>query len=463
MTTSTNPQRDQHTIPETAQIADGARSGPIRRIVAGSMAAGVLGALVLTLVVFGGAPEHVITGSALLAFSLGWAMLAGLTSRLTNQPQRWAWVPAAVMATTGLGLLVLAPDDEAITTAGWIWPPVALALAIWMAVQARRSLHTKARAWLVSPVLALLALASLGGGYETVRVTLDRNAHAMPGQSYDVGGHRLHLKCAGSGSPTVVLQSGLGENSPMWSRITTAVSRSSRVCAYDRAGQGWSDTAEHPQDGLEVAADLHTLLGRAGESGPYVLVGHSTGGAYTMSYAAQYPSDVAGMVLLDSASPDQFTVLPDYPAQYQLMTRATALLPSLGRLGLGQLISSSVGSDLPEPAAAQAHALATSSREMRSGRDELSTYHEVFTQAQALTTLGSKPLVVLTTTESLQDTPGWSTAQDDMATLSSNRRHSVADTTHAGLTTDKVGAASSARAIEDVVQSVRTGSPLPSR
>ena len=460
--TTTNPQRDPITIAKPAEIA-GTRRGPIGRIAAGSLATGLLGAMSLTLVVFAGAPEHVIAGSGLLAFGLSWAMLAGLASRLTNQPQRWALMPAAVMATTGLGLLILAPGDEAITTAGWIWPPVALAMASWMAVQARQSLHTRARAWLVYPVLALLAVAAVGGGYETVRVTLDRSAYAMPGQSYDVGGHRLHLNCAGSGSPTVVLKSGLGETSPMWSRITTPVSRTSRVCAYDRAGQGWSGTAQHPQDGLAVAADLHTLLGRAGESGPYVLVGHSTGGTYAMSYAAQYPTDVAGMVLLDSASPDQFTVLPDYPAQYTTMRVGLALLPSLGRLGIGQLISSSVGSTLPGPAAAQAHAFATSARDMRSGRDELSTYHDVFTQAQALTTLGSKPLVVLTTTESLQGTRGWSKAQDRMATLSSNSRHSVVDATHPGLLSDQHGAESSVRAIEDVVHSVRTGQPLTSR
>lgn len=133
----------------------------------------------------------------------------------------------------------------------------------------------------------------------------------------------------------------------MWSRITPAVGRTTRVCAYDRAGQGWSDDAPHPQDGIEIAADLHTLLGRAGESGPYVLVGHSTGGTYAMTYAAQYPADVAGMVLLDSARPDQFTVLPDYAGFYSTWRRVSALLPSLGRLGVGQLLSSSAGSTLP--------------------------------------------------------------------------------------------------------------------
>ena len=151
----------------------------------------------------------------------------------------------------------------------------------------------------------------------------------------------MHLNCAGTGSPTVVLENGLGETSPIWDRITSAAGRTTRVCAYDRAGQGWSGDAPTPQDGLQIAADLHTLLDRAHESGPYVLVGHSTGGAYALTYAARYPAEVAGMVLLDSASPYQFTALPDYAGSYAASRRLTALLPSLARLGLARVVPSS--------------------------------------------------------------------------------------------------------------------------
>ena len=135
-----------------------------------------------------------------------------------------------------------------------------------------------------------MAVAAVGGMVETVGLASDQRNHAMPGRSYDVGGHRLHLACTGSGGPTVVLQSGLGEMSANWARIAPAVSRTTRVCAYDRAGQGWSEDAPRLQDGAEAAADLHTLLRRAGESGPYVLVGHSIGGDYAMTYAAPTPT-----------------------------------------------------------------------------------------------------------------------------------------------------------------------------
>ena len=135
---------DEHHRTDRAAVAvtttDRARTGPIRGIIAGSLATGAAGAAVLTLVVFGGASEPVITGSALLGFALGWAVLAVLSARLTNQPQSWAWVPAAGLGATGLGLLALTPDDRAITLSGWGWPPLILSLAIWMAVRIRRSL-----------------------------------------------------------------------------------------------------------------------------------------------------------------------------------------------------------------------------------------------------------------------------------------------------------------------------------
>src|SRR5215207_5464093 len=438
MITATHPPRRSPATGATA-VATGSGHGPIGRVIAASIATGLLGAALLSLVVFAGAGEHVITGSALVAFGSGWAMLAVLSTRRTRAPQRWALVPAVLMAVAGLGPLALAPGDGALTAAGWVWPPTVLALAVWIGFKVRRGVPGRSR-WLLYPVVAVLAAGAVGGVYETAATAQDQRGNPMPGASYDVGGHRLHLNCTGAGSPTVVLENGLGETSPLWSRISSTVGRTTRVCAYDRAGQGWSDDAPQPQDGRRIAADLHTLLDRAQESGPYVLVGHSAGGTYAMTYAAQYPTDVVGMVLLDSASPDQFTALPDFPGEYAVSRRVTALASSLARLGVARLLPSSPHPALPAREAAQVRAFASSARGMRSIRDEFSVYPAAFAQAQALETLDDRPLVVVTAAENQRGIRGWSAAQDHLAMLSGNSSHRLEETTHVGLLDDPHGA-----------------------
>ena len=161
-----------------------------------------------------------------------------------------------------------------------------------------------------------LALAAIGGATETVLESTDHRLDAPAGQTYDVAGHRMYLHCTGTGSPTVLLSNGFGERTPSWSWIASTVAATTRVCVYDRAGQGWSEAASGPQDGAQVAADLHATLAQAHVAGPYVLAGHSIGGIYNMIFAARYPTEVAGMVLLDSATPEQFTALPKYPSFY---------------------------------------------------------------------------------------------------------------------------------------------------
>jgi hypothetical protein len=135
--------------------------------------------------------------------------------------------------------------------------------------RARRELRSRIGRWLLYPVLAVLMIAAIGGGYQTVRESLDAKAYPRPSQLIDVGGHRLHLYCTGSGSPTAVLEAGGGASSSDFAWIAPAVARDTRVCVCMTAPvRGWSDAADGPQDGGHIAADLHALLERAQVPGP---------------------------------------------------------------------------------------------------------------------------------------------------------------------------------------------------
>ncbi len=445
--------------PRPTQGADAEAPGPLGTVIAASLALGVALSAALTMGPLAGASESTIIGAALLAFASSWAGMAVATTTLTRRPQRWAVIPAAVLGAGGAAVLAFSPTEPTMTALSWVWAPAWVALAVWAERRARTNVRG-ARALLIYPVTLLMLLAGAGGLYEAVTQGSQAEAGSMPGKLYDVGGYRLHLNCTGTGSPTVVLLSGLQETSPYWSRIAPQISGSNRVCAYDRAGQGWSDDSSHPADATHVAADLHALLDAAGEAGPYVLVGHSSGGVYALTYTSAYPTDVAGMVLLDSASPHQVELLPSFNGQYNVMRRVAAVAPTVARTGIWHAATSVFTPTLPGDAGHRAAVFAVSPRGLRSMRAEQAELPASFRQAQALTSLDAKPLVVLTAKGTVEQTAGWGTAQKRLAELSTNVRHEVADLDHVALLDDPRGVALSARAVTDVVTAVRTHTTL---
>ena len=125
--------------------------------------------------------------------------------------------------------------------------------------------------------------------------------YVEPGQLVDIGGRRINLHCSGSGGPTVVLMAGLFSWSLVWYKTQPVIAQKTRVCAFDRAGYGFSDPAPRPQILSDVVDDLHAALKAGPIPGPYVLVGHSLGGVEARLYAQRWPEDVVGMVLVDTS------------------------------------------------------------------------------------------------------------------------------------------------------------------
>jgi pimeloyl-ACP methyl ester carboxylesterase len=448
-TASPGGDQDAPAVPEP-------RRSHIGGFVAGSLAAGFAAAVILPFLPVGTVDEDFATAMVLVGFALGWALMAVLSTRFTDQPQRWAVAPAIFMVLSGA--LVLWAPDAVVDALGWVWPPALLVLVVWVWGRARRELHSRTRVWLLNPVLVVLVFFAFGGGYEAIsRSTAP--AVAMRGQLVDVGPYRLHLECTGSRGPTVILEPGGGGSAASMGLITPAVARDSRVCVYDRAGRGWSDPAAIPPDGAQIATDLHRLLDRAHVPGPYVLAGHSFGGLYVRTYASMYPEEVAGLVLVDSTAAHSAPVLPPRAGSYSIVKHLSSLVATTSRLGVGRLIADTDFSYLPPRYRDDARTTAATGKEMGGFLDEFGVANRSEAEAGQLRTFGTKPMFVLTA--ELENSEGWMAAQNEMATLSTNSVHRVeSGATHASFVDDPEHAAAVTRAIHDVVVSVRTGEPL---
>ena len=153
-------------------------------------------------------------------------------------------------------------------------------------------------------VLLLLTIAATVGGavYESKQEDKDAAAYKPTGTLVDAGGRKLHIVCAGQGAPTVIFESSGLSSSTEWEKLLPDVGKQQRACAYDRPGMGWSEPVSGERSASDFVEELRGALTAAGEKPPYVLVGHSAGGALVRAFAAAHPSDVVGLVLVDSAT-----------------------------------------------------------------------------------------------------------------------------------------------------------------
>lgn len=192
--------------------------------------------------------------------------------------------------------------------------------------------------YVIGIVVLVFVLALAGSIYQAIATARDLEKYPPPGKLVDVGGYQLHLNCQGEGSPTVVMDYGLGGSSLVWSRVQPEVASLTRVCTYDRAGYGWSDPSPQSRTSQQMVRELYTLLKNSGIEGPYLLVGHSLGGLNLRLFASQHPDEVAGLILVDAVPANVYSRLPAFQKSMASTQRLFSTLSFISKIGLLRLL-----------------------------------------------------------------------------------------------------------------------------
>jgi pimeloyl-ACP methyl ester carboxylesterase len=321
-------------------------------------------------------------------------------------------------------------------------------------------------------VVSLIVLTVLAGaGYETAGRSRAAKDFPVPGKLVDIGGRRIQIDCRGSGTPTVVFEDGLDMGGSLsWSGVHDSIAKTTRACAYSRAGVMWSDPNAGPQTGKTIAEDLHLALAKAGERPPFVMVGHSLGGPYIMIYTKHFGSEVAGLVFVDASHPEQVERVRSLtPVTLASSTKPLRIGALFGRVGLVRKLAAA-DSAPPEPVSAVKGTAAFASTSLPAMLKEVDGFDQTLAEAGSFRQLGNRPLFVLTATAPMskadlatmkmtaaqgqQYQARWLEMQNDEASWSSCSQHQSLDSGHY-IQFEKPQVVISA--VRSVINSVRSG------
>lgn len=327
----------------------------------------------------------------------------------------------------------------------------------------------------LSVVALLLVVVVTGVGYEMLGRRAAARDFPPTGKLVDIGGRRIHVDCRGTGSPTVVLVSGLDINGALsWSAVHDSIAGTARTCAYSRAGIMWSDPSPDAVTAKGVADDLHAALTKAGEQPPFVMVGHSLGGPYIMAYTKEYGGDVAGLVMVDASHPEQVqrmaTVAP-MAADPESVLGPIKIASALSWAGVARFATSRTPR-MPNQSEASARATsAYSTHSLPGALKEMVALRAIFDEAGTFRQLGDRPLFVLTAMKPMTDaerttlklTPEkakefkamWKAMHDEEASWSTRSQHRVLEDASHYIQYDRPDVVIAA--VRSVVDSVRAG------
>lgn len=326
----------------------------------------------------------------------------------------------------------------------------------------QRSAHGWAR---IGLALAL-CLACLAGALATWQWIAFRQEEARlrpPAAWAKAGRFSLYYHCEGTGQPVVLLEAAFTAAAAEWAWVQPAVAAVTRVCAYDRAGLGWSEESGQPHDAQHIARQLATLLRQAGIAGPYVVVGHSMGGLFIREYAGLYPGQVAGMVAIDPVAPGELEQLPaSAAAGYYRLYRLTAVAPTLARLGMLRLYDPFLGkaAGLPPRSVTLFRHFFNSPRHLAAMHAELQQWYATGQEVSRSSIRPDLPLTVIGAGKTERTNPAVAGVQAKMqrqftARSRCGRYLLLPAAGHAGLVTDARQAQQVSRIIIRLVQQLR--------